>query len=246
MKVLFFLSALLIAPMMFSCAFLNQSDMDSYKVYKITEPIPVNSDWNKKPWTALRSISLENFMGARPDHIPKVQSKVAYDEHNIYVIFKVEDRFVRAIRKNHQDDVYKDSCVEFFFSPEDHSANGYFNLEMNCGGTMLFHHQKEPRKNSTHISEQDIAQIEVAHSLPTVVDPEITTPTTWTVEYRIPFSVLKKYHNLESPNKGSVWRGNFYKCADETSHPHWLTWALIDRPKPDFHVPEYFGKLIFN
>jgi hypothetical protein len=157
----------------------------------------------------------------------------------------VEDQYVMAKHQNHQDPVYKDSCVEFFFTPGTDVSEGYFNLEMNCGGTMLFHHQVVPRKDAISISEEDINRIQVVASLPERVEPEIQEKITWQVAYRIPFAILEKYHSFDPPETGTVWRANFYKCADETSHPHWLTWSPIDRPTPDFHRPEYFGKLQF-
>ncbi len=40
---------------------------------------------------------------------------------------------------------------------------------------------------------RDMARIEIAHSLPRIVDPELTEPTTWTIEYRLPLDVLEKY-----------------------------------------------------
>ena len=42
------------------------------------------------------------------------------------------------------------------------------------------------------------------------------------------------------------WRANFYKCADRTSHPHCLTWAPVDFPVPNFHLPRSFGVLEFE
>lgn len=41
-------------------------------------------------------------------------------------------------------------------------------------------------------------------------------------------------------------RGNFYKCASATSQPHFLSWSPIASPAPDFHRPEFFGKLILQ
>ncbi|WP_084088461.1 carbohydrate-binding family 9-like protein [Fodinibius roseus] len=38
----------------------------------------------------------------------------------------------------------------------------------------------------------------------------------------------------------------FYKIADKTSHPHYLSWALIEHPEPHFHLPEYFGTIVFE
>ena len=182
-------------------------------------------------------------MGDKPEHFPKTQAKVVYDDQAIYVIFKVEDQYVRAVITKNQGPVCTDSAVEFFFSPD--GDPGYFNLEMNCGGTMLFHHQIEPREGKLLIDDS-LKQVEVAHSMPKVVDPEIQEPVTWTVEYRIPFSMLQKYADFNVPHSGTVWRANFYKIADKTSHPHWLTWSPVINPEPNFHMPEYFGEIIFQ
>lgn len=111
---------------------------------------------------------------------------------------------------------------------------------------MLFHFQKEPRTDQIVIDRKDLAEIDVAHSMPATVDPEITDPIQWTVEYYIPFSILTKYYDFAEPTSGVLWRSNFYKCADQTSHPHWLTWAKVDFPRPNFHLPAYFGQLRFE
>ena len=225
----------------------NQKDMDSkYKVRKISEQPEINAVWDKLPWSGIEPLELKNHMGDKPVHFPFTQAKVAYDNTAIYVIFRVEDQYVRAVADKNQGPVYMDSCVEFFFTPGREIKKGYFNLEMNCGGTMLFHHQMKPRTDQTLLSEDHIGQVEVAHTLPKIVDPEIEEPTTWVVEYRIPFSVLGDYHSFSIPEAGTVWKANFYKCADKTSHPHWLTWARVDRPQPDFHRKEFFGTIEFE
>lgn len=217
-----------------------------YKVSKFSSSPQINAEWDKKPWSDIKSLHIGHVMGERPEHFPYAQAKIGYDESALYVIFRVKDKYVKAVHPNHQDPVYKDSCVEFFFTPGGDLDAGYFNLEMNCGGTMLFHHQMKPRKDRISISEADIQNVTVAHSLPKLIDPEIEEKTTWVVEYRIPFSILKNYHDFSKPESGTAWRANLYKCADDTSHPHWLTWSPIDFPRPNFHVPEYFGLLEFQ
>ncbi len=236
------ISFLFINLLLFGCN--NKSNMMTYQVKKIKNPIRPDAVWDKRPWKEIKPLTLTNYMGKKPEHFPKTQAKVAYDDEALYVIFRVEDQYVRSVRTKNQDAVYRDSAVEFFFSPE--GDPGYFNLEMNCGGTFLFHHQIARGESVSKVDEQDLAKIEVAHSLPEVVDPEIEEPVTWTVEYRIPFSMLKKYADFKTPQPGTVWRANFYKIGDETSHPHWITWSPVDRPQPDFHQPEYFGEIIFE
>ena len=96
------------------------------------------------------------------------------------------------------------------------------------------------------IAEEDCRRIKISNSLPKKIETEIKVPTVWTIFYRMPFDILEKYSKIAKPKKGIVWRANFYKCADETSHPHWLTWSKVNRPQPEFHVPECFGILSFE
>ena len=58
--------------------------------------------------------------------------------------------------------------------------------------------------------------------------------------------ILSTYAPVTAPGPGVAWRANFYKCADASSHPHWLTWAPVDWPQPDFHRKEFFGTLVFE
>jgi hypothetical protein len=225
----------------------RSEEAGTYRVSRARAPMTLDANWNKPAWEKIAPIELTHFMGERPAHFPRTRAKLAYDEQSIYVIFHVDDRYVRAVAASHQDSVCFDSCVEFFFTPTNDIADGYFNLEMNCGGTMLFNFQLVPWKDVVLVGDSDIQRIEVAHTLQKIVEPEITEPTTWTVEYRIPADMLARYcPSAKKPAPGVVWRANLFKCADKTSHPHWLTWALVKNPVPNFHMPQYLGSLIFE
>jgi len=218
-----------------------------YEVKRTDDPIPIDADWDKPAWRNIAPLELTYYMGDKPEHMPRTQARLAYDNEAIYVIFRVEDRYVRAVAAKHQDTVCRDSCVEFFFTPGPDVSKGYFNLEMNCGGIMLMNYQIVPRQREASLTPEDFEQIEVAHSLPRQVEPEMTAPTVWTVEYRLPLALVAKYFpDTVMPAPGVTWRANFFKCGDETSKPHWLTWSYVDRPRPDFHVPECFGTLRFK
>ncbi|HEX2965957.1 MAG TPA: carbohydrate-binding family 9-like protein, partial [Syntrophorhabdaceae bacterium] len=65
----------------------------------------------------------------------------------------------------------------------------------------------------------------------------------WTIEFSVPFALFEYYIGKLEKEKRREWRGNFYKCGDKTSHPHWASWAsLTDR---NFHAPWDFGILRF-
>ena len=216
-----------------------------YQVRRFSKPPVIDANWDKAPWDALEALSVEHAFGGEPEHRPRTQAKVGWDREAVYVIFRVEDRYVRAVAAKHQDPVYRDSCAEFFFTPGKDLPRGYFNLEMNAGGTMLFHFQAVPKENVVTVSEADCARVLIAHSLPATVEPERPEPVVWTVEYRIPTDILPKYARVDRPAEGVTWRVNFFKCGDDTSHPHWLTWSPVRKSPLGFHLPECFGELTF-
>lgn len=224
-----------------------ESDMyKTYMVKKTVEPIAVNADWDKPAWQDIAPITIGLHMGDRPVHKPKTQARLAWDDDYLYVIFRVEDRYVRAVATENFGKVYQDSCVEFFFTPQADVTSGYFNLEANCIGTILMQHTTGDDQRFLMI--EDLNTIKVATSLPKgiPINPEITEPLVWTLEYALPWRMLKKYAPVKAPALGVKWRANFYKCADMTSHPHWLTWSKIPLDKPSFHQPQYFGYLLFS
>jgi len=217
-----------------------------YKVLRARERIVPDARWEKQPWDQVPSLFLSQWMGEPPAHRPGTHAKLLYDDTFLYIIFRVEDAFVRCLVTDYQGPVHTDSCVEFFFTPGLNLADGYFNLETNCGGTVVFRHQLTRNERCLVINAEIGRVLAVAHTMPRLVDPEIANPATWCVEYRIPHAALAAYAPVTKPEPGVVWRANFYKCGDSTSHPHWLTWAKVDWPKPDFHRKEFFGELEFG
>jgi hypothetical protein len=211
-----------------------------YNVKRLKKPMKIDANWNKPQWKKIKPVEVENYLGATPKFRPEVEAKMMYDDENVYVIFHVKDRYVKVVTKDIGGKVWTDSACEFFFSPDESLPLSYFNLEMNGGGTpLLGHREKKP-------VVEDIKKIEIAHSLPQIVDPEITEPVTWTLEYRIPLAMIGNYANVTRPKKGVTWRGNFYKIAEITSNPHYITWSRLPDNKPNFHQPPYFGILKFQ
>ena len=219
-----------------------------YKVSRLKKPMKINAVWGKSQWKKIESIKIDKYMGKIPAFKPEVEAKMMYDNDNVYVIFRVKDRFVRSVVQEYNGNVSGDSCVEFFFAPDSNFPLNYFNLEINAGGTPLIFYIKHPYPSTPFVKLEasEIEEIEIAHSLPSVVDPEIREPVTWTIEYRIPLSMLSKFSNVSRPAPGVIWKANFYKTGSRTSNPNYLTWNFVDNPKPNFHLPQFFGTLKFQ
>lgn len=217
-----------------------------YKVARLKKPILIDADWNKSQWKRIKPIEVKHIVGKVHSFQPEVKSKMMYDQANLYVIFQVKDRFVRSVTTEYNGPVSRDSSVEFFFSPDTDLPLRYFNLEINAGGTPLMYYITKPMTELKKLTTDELKQIQIARSLPAKVDPEITEPVTWTIEYRIPISLLSKYANVTQPSKGVTWKANFYKTGSKTSNPINMAWTFDYNAKNNFHRPQFFGTLVFQ
>ncbi|MEO5998721.1 MAG: carbohydrate-binding family 9-like protein [Chitinophagaceae bacterium] len=217
-----------------------------YEVRRLKQTMRIDANWDKAPWQTVKPLEIKNFMGVIPSFKPTVEAKIMYDDNNVYVIFRVKDRFVHSLVQEYNGNVSGDACVEFFFAPDAGLPLRYFNLEINAGGTPLLFYVTNPWTDFTKLDSNDIKKIEIAHSLPGIVDPEIKELVTWTIEYRIPFSMLQKFSNVTRPTRGTTWKANLYKTASQSTNKHWITWSPVDNPKPNFHLPQFFGTLKFR
>ncbi len=220
----------------------------NYIVSKANLRPELTGEWDSPAWQQAQIADIANFRPESSTHHPVVKVKLLHADDGVFGIFKVQDCYVRAVRTNFQDSVCRDSCVEFFVKPK--QDQGYFNFEFNCGGTFLSSyitdHTRTPNgfAKYTMLTPEQGQMISVFHSLPATVEPEITEPTEWTLEFFIPFTLFATYVGPLGDCAGQQWTANFYKCADETSHPHWVSWSPIN--KLNYHLPDCFGNLIFE
>jgi hypothetical protein len=223
--------------------------MKGYRVHRVAAPIGFEGSWDGAAWGRAPIASIDRFHPRSSSHRPRVGAKLLHDDDTLYVHFRVEDAYVRAVHTTYESDTYKDSCVEVFLQPE--GRQGYFALELNCGGAFSLRFIEDPTRTPnrfakwTPVAESDARVIRVAHALPSLVDPELPGPTTWWVEVAWPRAAMEPYCGPLGRLSGQRWRGNLFKCGDETSHPHWATWAPIGEAL-NFHQPAYFDQIEFS
>ncbi|MCF8069696.1 MAG: carbohydrate-binding family 9-like protein [Desulfobacterales bacterium] len=221
--------------------------VNEYTVLPVTKQFPLNGDWDGTVWGDVPFVEIARFRPESSAHRPVTRVKLLNGPNGIYGIFQVKDRYIRCIRSRFQDEVYKDSCVEFFVQPK--PGSGYFNFEFNCGGALLASYITDPEKTKKgfkdfiRLTSEERKQILIYHSMPEIVEPEITDSMIWHIEFFIPYSVFESHTGSFRPQKGDTWRANFFKCGDETSHPHWGAWSPVETL--NFHLPRCFGVLKF-
>jgi hypothetical protein len=211
---------------------------------------PLDGDWDSDPWRRVTPLSINQFHARSGEHHPRVQAKLLHSQRVLYVLFRVQDQFVKAACTRYGQMVCKDSCVEIFIEPMPDA--GYFNFEVNCGGTMLLWYVRDTTltaegkfKDYTEVPADLAASVRIYHSMPAHVPQEITEPIEWRVQLAIPAAVLEAFVGPLGDFSGQAWRGNLFKCADATSHPHWASWNPIG-DELNFHRPACFGTLRFE
>jgi len=199
-------------------------------------------------WNVLPRLAVANYHPRSSTHRPDVQVQLGHSGDHLHLRFTVHDRFVRSRATGFNARVCNDSCVEFFFEPV--PGLGYFNLEMNAGGAVLCYHITDARRTAdgfaayAPLSADELGTITIASTLPAVVDPEISGPLDWSLSAHIPLAPFARRLGRDLPVPGR-WRGNFFKCADHSSHPHWASWMPVGAAL-NFHQPERFGDLVLG
>jgi len=183
----------------------------------------------------IKTINWEAF-----PYCPDLKFRIAHTGTEIWIKFYVKEKNILAQETRTNGDVYKDSTVEFFISVD---KKNYYNFEFNCIGTIHIGYGPG-RGNRTPITPEIAEKIEITSSLGKQPFAEKQGFFEWEMMIRIPL-VTFEHDKLKTFN-GLKAAANFYKCGDETSDPHFITWNPIKTETPDYHRPEFFGDLDFE
>ncbi len=169
-------------------------------------------------------------------YLPKVELHLAYCQEGLWLDYAVEGQDLRTLSPADGNYVHTDSCVEFFMQKE--RGESYTNFEFNAGGVCYASHH-QTIKESTSLSEDEFKSIKRWGSHLGEKHNISNEEVKWHLMVFIPWETMG-YESGKMPKK---FFANFYKCGDETAHPHFVTWSSIDEAKPAFHRPQFFGEL---
>lgn len=173
-------------------------------------------------------------------YMPNVNFRIGHTGDEIWLKYYVKEKHIRARETRTNGDVYKDSCVEFFISP---GEKNYYNFEFSCIGTIHLGYGPG-RGNRKFVDPKIIEKIDIKSSLGSAPFNDKSGNFEWEMMIRIPIESFA-YSNLKT-FKGLNAEANFYKCGEETAVMHYVTWNPIKTENPDYHRPEFFGKVQFE
>jgi len=190
-------------------------------------------DWNK-----VDEILIDKFCWDT-DFKPLSKAKLCLVK-NVGICVKMwsyEDNPV-SIHNQNNEDVYQDSCLEFFFNAFPGESDVYLNFEVNHLGTMLVQY-------GTNRGDRRFAStLKVTYPKVTTFNGVDALGDFWGIEYMIPLELLDVIYGKSDVLAEQFIRAALYKCGDKTGRPHFGSWQVIAIENPDFHRPEFFGELI--
>jgi hypothetical protein len=174
---------------------------------------------------------------------PAVQFYAGYSKAYFWLQFEISGDHFRATTTVDQQPVWQDSCVEFFIcqdmniDAENQLDIVYQNFEFNSLGVCLA--ARGTKSSREYLSQEQMKQILRFPGIKNQKMPEEGENFDWELMVAIPL-------NLIGLKPGDVFKANFYKCGDLTRKPHFLSWSGITSPEPDFHLPQFFGKMVLK
>lgn len=191
-------------------------------------------DWARVPIARLESFHWEKESPYRPASFAQL---CAVRGEGIFVRMWSCESPIRAVAAKRDDPVYQDSCLECFLNPFPAQQNSYINFEMNPNGVFLteFGSEREGRERLSRLTEQS----------PSVTPFTLPSPQgdAWGVLLFVPCELVESLYHQPFSIAPAAMAGNFYKCGDETAHPHFGAYFPVGSAELGFHNPQCFGRI---
>lgn len=191
----------------------------------------------KAPWEEIPEEEIkEEGRAVNPD--VRTFFKICYDDEALYVRLRSIEKDIRATYTDDYGMPCEDSCMEFFFSP-DNTLKKYFNIEMNPNCAMYL---------GIGLNGLSLIRLHPASEKYSFEPVSERTDDGWQLTYKVPYEFIRLFFPEFQPIPGGHIMANVYKCGDLTVKEHYLSWQPVDWniKVSAFHNPDIFGVMRFE
>lgn len=167
---------------------------------------------------------------------PDTEFRAWHDGETFSFEFQVEDHdLVISESSDPYLRVLESDRVELFFSPTTDLSETYYGFEMDPRGLVYdykgeFHRKFDP---TWHLQS-----LQTRGKL---------TPRGYQLEGSLPISSLIELNLLRDRQMVTgVYRAEFSHKSNGTIQQDWISWIAPDTETPDFHIPDSFGRFVFE
>ncbi len=209
----------------------------SYIIHRLPESVSVFHlcgeffpDRLPEPWADLPEAKINQFPWTR-DYTPECAARVGWNKQGLHVLMYACEETIRCEETRVGGDVYRDSCLEFFLSPDAASLK-YVNIEANPRGVV--HMGLGDSRYNRQVFSVIPEGFDITHSE--------HRGAWWAISYTVPASFILEHFGVTLAS-GLNMRGNFYSCGD-AARIHYGMFKGFDLPEPDYHRPELFADIL--
>jgi hypothetical protein len=215
-----------------------------YTIYRAGTPITVDGRLDEPAWMAAPDVGAFVFPWYESGKQEQTVAKILWDDDNLYVGFLCEDAHIWAEHTERDSAVYMDDTVEVFTAPNTDRPNTYFNIEMNVIG--IFLDQFHPEGPGVPVKEEWNGEgIRIATAIDGTLNDDSDEDRSWTLEVAIPFRNFESVAKNTPPKSGDDWHLGLNRLGGKTN-VQYSQWSASQTPKPQFHAPADFGRVIFS
>lgn len=216
----------------------QEPQLPSYRVQYTSMEVKVDGRLDDPAWKSAPDAGpfVDNRDGSPSPY--ETQAKMLWDEEFLYFAFRCVDENIWATMERRDQHLWTEEVVEVFVQADPRHPS-YIELEVNPLGTLIDIFLLDIRKPLKYESWNS-DRIRWAVTVDGTVDGQ-AGDREWRCEIALPFEDVVTAPNIP-PQPGDKWKLNLYRVEKRPQRAG-LAWAPT--LKPDFHVPQRFGEIVF-
>lgn len=204
-------------------------------------PISVDGKLDELSWKKAEAAELR-FWNDMPAKL-KTTVKLLWDNDYLYIAFVCEDTDIWTTMTKHDEPLYNENVVEVFINATG-DQKSYIELEVNPQNAVFDARFDDKNKLGTKEAvEWKCEGLLTAVQIRGTLDDRKDKDENWIVEMAIPLSQIDPKISVP-PKDGDRWKINLYRIEREPDQ--FYAWLPTNTPRPNFHVLDKFGDLVFS
>ncbi|HKP37335.1 MAG TPA: carbohydrate-binding family 9-like protein [Pyrinomonadaceae bacterium] len=195
------------------------------------------SQWEHADWDRAEVVSITQYWSGAPAPAGRhAEARILWSAKALHLRFVCPQAEPLIVSSNPQTakktrGLWDRDVCEIFIAPDPNVVERYFEFEAAPTGEWLdvaIHWSPAKRESDWEFNSHMSTAARVEKDRVTIA-------------MRIPWN-----HWIHKPEKSERWRVNLFRCVGKDPNRGYLAWQPTRTPKPNFHVPQVFGWLVFK
>jgi len=185
--------------------------------------LPTSNAWNE----AMPEAFCSDWRGENPDPLRETEVRLLWSPDHLYIRFSCRYReiFVYEGGNSRRDQLWTKDVAELFIQRSSDELMHYREFEISPNGDWL---------------DLDIKAGQKYFLMCDLKSRAVRNADNWIAELAIPMDSLTSDFNPDE-----IWRLNLFRIEGQEPKRFYSAWRPTYTTKPNFHVPERFGELLF-